>query len=284
MTVETVLVAGANGRRGRAVVDAVLAAGFDVYVLVPDPERADARALTERGATLVRGRRDQLDHVDDAVARADADALLARPGRDDAQSVLERGRTLARAAERAGVDHAVFTSVGNAGTEPGVPAVDAAASVEDVIRERDVSTTVLRTHLPMQGLERRRSAVRERGDLVLPLEWGARATLSDAADVGRLAAHVFDDPDTFADETYELVGDRLSLPEIAEAVSDVIDREIDYSYGGPDAAPDGRSAFYRWVNEGGLGADVETGVDVPDFESTGLREYLVRAGWGRDAE
>lgn len=282
VTVETVLVAGATGRKGSAAVAALLDAGYDVHALVRDPKTAGARALADRGATLVQGRRDQLDHVDDALAAVDA--LLARPGNDDAKSVLERGRTLARAAERAGVDHAVFTSVGNAADEPGVPGVDAAASVERAARDRDTPATVLRTHLPMQGLERRRKAVREGGELVLPLEWGVRATFTDARDVGRLAARVFAVPDRFVGETYELVGARRSLPEVAETVAAVTGWDVDYAYGGVDAAPRGRSSFYRWVNEGALAADVDPGVAVEGFDPTSLREYLRRAGWGRDGE
>jgi uncharacterized protein YbjT (DUF2867 family) len=76
MTDKTVLVSGATGRQGGAVVGHLLERGFPVRAITRDPERPAARALAARGVHVVKG-----DLEDVPSLRAKGPATRARSGR-----------------------------------------------------------------------------------------------------------------------------------------------------------------------------------------------------------
>jgi NAD(P)-dependent dehydrogenase (short-subunit alcohol dehydrogenase family) len=75
MTVRGVLVAGATGTQGSAVVEQLLAAprAYDVFALTRDPSADAARDLADRGVTLLEGDLERPATLVDAMVDAKAD-------------------------------------------------------------------------------------------------------------------------------------------------------------------------------------------------------------------
>lgn len=67
-TNRTILVTGATGTQGGAVVKQLLARGYHVRALCRDPESPTARALADRGVEVHRGDLDDRASIDAAVA------------------------------------------------------------------------------------------------------------------------------------------------------------------------------------------------------------------------
>ena len=65
-----ILVCGATGSQGGAVARSLLDRGFRVGALTRDPQKAEARALADRGAEVVQGDMDDRSSVDRALEGA----------------------------------------------------------------------------------------------------------------------------------------------------------------------------------------------------------------------
>jgi uncharacterized protein YbjT (DUF2867 family) len=277
---KTILVAGATGTQGGSVVDALLAAdaAFDVRGLTRRPDGDEAAALRNRGVSIVHGDMTDRAAMDRALADVDGVFGVTAGGTGDIERM--QGYTLAEAAADAGVEHFVFSSGGNADRRPGIPHVDAKHDVERRLAELDLSVTVLRPHSFMQNFERQREAILG-GRLAFPIPEGKTHVLVDATDIGRFAARAFADPATYAGVTVELAAERLTLEALAAVFAAVTGRDVEPVHVPLESMPEHMRALMRFLAD--AEADPNRLREEFGFETRGLREYLVAAGWQSSA-
>ena len=113
-----ILVTGASGKQGGAVVRSLLRAGRPVRALTRDPSSAAGKALAAQGVDVVKGDFTDPASLDAAMAGAGGVFSMqmgSHPG--DPETEVVTGRALIEAAGRAGVDTVVHTSVARAGDQ-----------------------------------------------------------------------------------------------------------------------------------------------------------------------
>ena len=147
-----ILVVGATGMLGGAIVRRLLQGGDKVRALVRDD--TGERALSEAGADTARG--DLKDPASLATACDGISTLIAtansagRGGEDNVETVdLEGNRNLIEAASRAGVEHFVFLSAEGEDPESPVPFLRAKGIASARLRESGMTYTVLVPNLFM---------------------------------------------------------------------------------------------------------------------------------------
>jgi uncharacterized protein YbjT (DUF2867 family) len=118
---QTILVAGATGRQGGAVVRHLRDGGFAVRALTRDPESDKARALREGGAEVARGDLNDAATLGPALEGVYGVFSMATPFEQGMDAEVRQGTTLGDAAQAAGVKHYVYSSVGGAERHSGVP-------------------------------------------------------------------------------------------------------------------------------------------------------------------
>ena len=115
-----VLVAGAAGRQGGAVVRHLRSAGWNLRALTRNPDSYAARKLAEQGIELAQG------DLDDpgSLARAARGVYGIYSSQDfwtvGAKREVQQGKNLADAGKKAGVEHLVYSSVGGAERNTGI--------------------------------------------------------------------------------------------------------------------------------------------------------------------
>jgi uncharacterized protein YbjT (DUF2867 family) len=216
-----ILVVGATGSQGGAVVDALLGDGREVAALTRDPESESATALAARGVQVRRG---DLDDRASLVAAFEGVDGVFYPSL--APNETARGERVIAAAREAGVPFLVASTGGNCDERPGVPHVDAKADVEDAVRASGVSAAILRPHTFTTNFRMQAAAIRE-GRLPYPLPEGRTVPLVDPADIGRVAARAFADPERYAGTTTELAAGNYGLGEIADALSAAVGHPVE---------------------------------------------------------
>jgi len=117
----TILITGVTGNQGGAVAHALQGAGFHLRGLTRKPDSERAAALARQGIDIVKG-----DLDDETFAATCVDRRLGVFGVQNAgEAGVEReeaqGKRLATLAREAGVEHYVYTSVGSAHKQTGVP-------------------------------------------------------------------------------------------------------------------------------------------------------------------
>ncbi|NKY21954.1 NmrA family NAD(P)-binding protein [Cellulomonas denverensis] len=214
-----VLVVGAGGNVGAAVVRGLLAEGVAVRAAGTDPERLAALHPEAEPVRL-----DLLDSASFGPAVAGASGLfLIRP--PAIASVGPTLNALVDAAAAAGVGHVVFSSVTGADTNRVVPH----HRVETHLRSAGVPWTILRPGFFAQNLADayREDIVRD-GRILLPSGRG-RAAFIDARDIGDVAARVLAEPERHRGAGYVLTGpEALDFDQVAALLSAELGRPVRY--------------------------------------------------------
>ncbi|GAA2259205.1 NmrA/HSCARG family protein [Streptomyces amakusaensis] len=217
-----VLVTGATGLQGGAVVRELVRRGRATVALVRDPYSVAAGRLAELGVTLVRGDLDDEDSLCaamDGVSGVFSVQTFMTPAGLGGE--VRQGRAVARAALAAGVGHVVYSSVGGAERHSGVPHFDSKRGIERYLRRLGAPVTVLRPTFFMDNFASH-PMTRENGTLVvrLALKPDTRVQLISADDIGYFAAEAFDRPEEYLGRAVEIAGDELTATEVAEAFAE----------------------------------------------------------------
>ncbi len=195
-----ILVTGAAGKTGRAVLRALAARGAAVRALVHRPEQvATAEALGARDAVVG-------DMGDDGTMRAALRGTRAVyhicPNMHLGEVAI--GETAIAAARDAGVAHFVYHSVLHPQVEA-MPHHWLKMRVEERLFESGLAYTILQPAAYMQNVLGQWDAVVGQGVYAVPYAVGTRLSLVDLDDVAEAAAIVLTEPG-HEGATYELAG------------------------------------------------------------------------------
>src|SRR6185312_11554458 len=137
-----VVVIGGTGNQGGAVVKSLLERGHEVRAVTRDTDSAKARELANAGVMLVRASLEDTAALTKTLEGATSLFAMTTPFGGGTQAETRQGMSAADAAKAAGV-HLVFTSVGSANRQTGVPHFDSKYEVEKHIAKVGVRATIL---------------------------------------------------------------------------------------------------------------------------------------------
>ncbi|WP_167132816.1 NmrA family NAD(P)-binding protein [Paramicrobacterium chengjingii] len=214
---ETILVTGATGTVGSAIVPALQTEGVEV--------RALSREHREiAGASTVVADLSDAGSLEQAVAGVDA-AFLNSPSEPDAAELQRRFADIAAAA---GVRRLVLLSQFAADLDSPVRFLRWHAQVEQHVRELDMEVTVLRPNLYMQGILPFAANAARTGVLAAPIGHAGVSAI-DTRDIAEVAAAVLTESG-HAGATHTLTGPRaVTHAEIAASISAASGRDIAFA-------------------------------------------------------
>ena len=271
-----VLVGGATGRQGGAVVDEMLARGYRVRGLTRKPDGRGAQELAAKGVEVVQG--DYGDPASLRAAMAGVDRMFFYSG--FSRNEVTEGRNVIEAARAAGVGHVVYTS--GAASEPGRGLAGAKMEVEALLVASGLSYAVLRPVAFMENFAGQQARTARDGlrDSRAPDRWVAFISIPD---IGFLAAEALDSPAEWQGVTMNIAGDSMRVSEFVAIFSRVMGRDIEYhrvpleEYLGSFPAP--LRPLFRWYEEVGYQGDMAAALRQRYPNLTTLEQYLRATGW-----
>jgi uncharacterized protein YbjT (DUF2867 family) len=221
----TVVVTGATGKQGGAVAQGLLARGHKVRAVTRAPNSKQAKLLADAGALLVAASLEDTASITSALEGATSLFAMTMPfGGTDAE--IRQGVAAADAAEAAGV-HLVFTSVGSANRQTGVPHFDSKYEVEKHIAKIGVRATILAPVAFMENIYFVKEQL-AKGIYASALSPGRAHAQIAVHDIGAVAVRVLEEPARFTGKRFDLAGDELSGNEAMTTLSRVIGRPLSY--------------------------------------------------------
>lgn len=220
-----VLVLGATGGQGGAVVDALLARDAAVRAMVRDPASDSARRLQERGVELVAGSLDDRDSLAAAMRGASSVFAMTTPFESGEAAEIQQGRAILAAGRTARVPHLVFSSVAGANQHSGVPHFDTKAVIEQELVAGDLPHTILGPTYFFDNALGGERQIRD-GVLELPLPRDRPLQQLARADLGRFAATVLLAPEAFTGQRIELASDDPTPTQMATALGAALGRTV----------------------------------------------------------
>jgi len=285
ITDKVVLVTGATGRQGGAVVRHMLPKGWKLRALTRRPEAHEAQSLARQGVQVVQG-----DLEDPAsIARAAEGAYGIYSVQDfwsvGAKREVQQGKNLADGAKKAGVQHFVYSSVGGAERNTGIPHWESKWEIEKHIRQLKLPATIFRPAAFMEMYNVLQVEVGLlKGKLMDPLRDDKPYQTIATDDIGAFVALAFERPTEFIEKQLEIAGSELTNLEAAKVFSRVMGRPVKFSklptlivrlFMGQEVYK-----MFTWFNEAGFQADI-AGLRrcYPEVHLHTLEEWLREEGW-----
>ncbi len=222
---KTILVTGATGAQGGALVPLLLQQGFTVRALTRDPAKAAGRALQALGCEVVAGNLDDeasLERACDSAYGVFSVQNFWEKGVGHDREV-EQGCKLARAAKKAGVQHFVQTSVVSCDHAPGVLHFESKYKIEQYIDSLGLPRTFLREVFFLEnftqpvmtsGAKKAMSPYWILPTIVGLLDKGVRFHMISVEDIAWFAADIFAHPQQYLGTHLDVAGDVLTADEM----------------------------------------------------------------------
>ena len=287
---KTVLVAGATGRQGGALIRHMLPKGWKLRALTRSLSNYAAQELKRQGVEVVQG-----DLEDPASLARAAHGVYGIYSVQDYWSVgakreVQQGKNLADVAKKAGVQHLVYSSVGGAERSTGIPHWESKWEVEKYIRGQGLPVTILRpvTFMETYYIDQVEIGILK-GKLTDPVRAGKPYQTIATDDIGAFAALAFERPSEFIGKELEIAGSELTNLEAAKIFSGVLGKPVKFQ---KLPLPLVRivlgKEFYQmfsWFNESGYKADI-AGLrqKYPEVRLQSLEEWLRKEGWHKRAK
>ncbi|MGI9309186.1 MAG: NmrA/HSCARG family protein [Gammaproteobacteria bacterium] len=273
---ETVLVGGATGRQGNAVVDELLKRGYAVRGLTRSPDGKKALALKEKGVEIVKGDYGDPDSL--LAAMQGVSKMFFYSG--FSLHEVEEGTNVVAAARESGIKHLVYSSGAAADPANGVKEAKK-MQVELEIVASGLPYTVFRPVAFMENYDRQQKRIFRDG-IVDSRAPDRMLHFIAIPDIGLLVAEAIDHPDEWADVAINVASDRMTVEAMVQIFSTVMGQEISYKRMPLDEYlqqfPKPLRPLFRWYDEVGYEADVE-GLRKKYPQLTTLEEYLRASGW-----
>ncbi len=242
-----IIVSGANGTLGKAVVERLLdrVTPDRIGVCVRDPEKA--RGLAERGVRVRRG--DFADATSLEHAFEGASRILLVSVDATGETALRLHGTAIDAAAKSGAERVVFTSHMGANPASPFPPMPDHAATEAKLRESGVAFTALRNGFYASSALMLLGGALDTGELAVPqdgpVSWTSHADLAEAAVIA-LTEDVLDGvtPDLTGSEAVDMTGVAAIASELAgRPIRRIVVSDNDYragllAHGVPEDAAD----------------------------------------------
>ncbi len=223
----TILISGATGKQGGAVIRALTGKGFRLRAMTRRPDGADALALAAAGVDVIKGDLDDPASVQSALAGAWGAFAVQNTWEAGVEKEEEQGKRFAAIAREAGVEHFVYASVGSAHRHTGIPHFENKARIEDTVRSLNFpSHVILRPVFFMENLV---APWFLNGDaLHAALKPTTVLQMIAVGDIGQYGARAFTDAAAMNRREIDIAGDAVTLPEAAAILGQALGRTIEF--------------------------------------------------------
>jgi uncharacterized protein YbjT (DUF2867 family) len=279
-----VLVTGATGKQGGAVVEALVIQGLQVRALTRNSASPAANRLREHRVEIAVGDFTDHDSLVRAARGADAVYAMTTPYEQGAEKETAQGIAITDAAKAAGVAHFIYSSVAGANRATGIRHFDGKFAVEKHLQASGVPYTIVAPVFFMENLLQpwTLSSLRQ-GKLAMALPANRSLQQITVADIGAFVAAVIDRRDTILGRRFDIAGDELTGKEAATILSKATGREVRYD-GFPAevlrAQSEDLALMFEWFDSTGYTADIKSlRHDFPEVKWHTFERWARQQDW-----
>jgi uncharacterized protein YbjT (DUF2867 family) len=284
---KTILVTGATGRQGGAVVEHLLKNNFIVKALSRTPDSVAAQLLISKAITVVKGDMSNLQSLKDAMKNCDGVFSIQNYFEYGAEKEIAFGKNMADAAKQSNISHFIYSSVCNADGNTGVPHFESKHTIEKYIKSIDLPYTILR---PVKFMENYYIPQVFKGilggKLFDSIQPGKKHQMIALDDIGKYVVNAFTNPEKYLNKTIEISGDELTNEEVAGTMTQVLGKKIKFKrlplFIVKLVMDKELYLMFKWFNEKGFSADTSIQKkEFPSIKPTTLKEFLLKENWQR---
>lgn len=281
---KTILVTGATGQQGGAVASNLLSHGYKVRALTRKPQGEKAKALAARGAEIVRGDLDDPASIEAALGGVWGAFAVQNTWEAGVAREEEQGKRFAELAKKKGVTHFVYSSVGSAHRNTGIPHFDNKWRIEQTIRAlRFPSSTILRPVFFMENFASPwfKPALQE-GKLMVGITPDTVLQMIAVDDIGKFGLEAFERYEEMNGVELDIAGDQHTMPETAKILSRATSKTIKFVQAPIEEvrkASEDFAIMLEWFDRVGFNVDIPAQSSKYGLRLTTLTEWASRPNW-----
>lgn len=271
-----VLITGATGHQGGATLRHLAKhGGFKLRAMTRKPDSDAAKQLRALGADVVQGDLDDASSLERALDGAWGVFALQNTWEAGVEKEEEQGKRIAKVAKQRGIQHYVYTSVGSAHRNTGIPHFDNKFRVEQTIKQQGFPSHVIIR--PVFFMENLLGAWFLQGDkLISALDPKTKLQMVAVDDIGRFCAAAFYDP-RFVGQEIDIAGDAVTMPEAAAGIGEALGQKLEYQQIPMSAVRQNSEDFalmLEWFEKVGYNADINNLESRWGIRPQSFREWL----------
>ena len=278
-TKRKVLVTGASGQQGGAVLNALLARGHQVRALTRKPDSEWAASVASRGVEVVAGDFTDQESLVRAATGVDTIFLMTTFMEAGIDAEIEQGLAMVEATNQANVGHLVFTSVASADKATGIPHFESKFKVEEAIIASGISYTIVAPVFFMENITSPwyLPGILD-GTLAMPMPADAALQQIAVETIGQFVASIIERRESVFGQRFDIASDEKTGEEVAQILSEKLGRTIGYAGFSPDALREENEDFaimFDWFIETGYSTDTAALRDeFPDVSWVDLKSWV----------
>ena len=257
----SVLVIGATGNQGGAVVQALLPKGHTIRTLTRNPDSDAAKKLTDLGVEVMKGDFSDSDSLLKAATGMDTIYAMTTPFETGTEAEVKQGIAIADTAKKANVGHFIFGSVASADLKTGIPHFDSKFEVEKHIAALGIPYTI---SAPVFFMDNYFSpwflpAIKE-GKVKLAMPSDRSLQQISVRNIGAFVAALVERREEVFGKRFDIAGDELTGDETAAIISKASDSKIEYEGFDPEYMRKDNEDFakmFKWFDDVGYSVDIE---------------------------
>lgn len=279
-----ILVTGATGQQGGAIAGELLSKGYRVRAMTRNPEKKEARLLRKKGAEVVFGDLDKAESLEGVLKDIWGVFGVQNTWEAGVEKEEEQGKRLARIARNAGVQHFVYSSVGSAHRNTGIPHFENKRRVEQTIEKLDFpSYTIIRPVFFMENLLSPwfKPAIDE-GKFAIGIRPATRLQMIAVQDIGKYGLMAFEQWEKMNGRAIDIAGDELTAPETAKILSKITGRTITYNrvpIKEVRSFSEDYALMLEWFDAVGYNADIKANAREFSVPPTTFKAWAAKQEW-----
>jgi uncharacterized protein YbjT (DUF2867 family) len=196
----------------------------------------------------------------------------------------EQGKRFAKIAKELGVQYYLYTSVGSAHRETGIPHFDNKWRVEETIRSLKFPMfTVMRPVFFMDNLLSPwfKPAI-DQGKLMVALKPDTKLQMIAVEDVGKYGAWAFENHEKLNGRAFDIAGDSLTMPEVAKIISSASGKQVVIDPPPIEAVRQNSMEYaimLEWFDQVGYNADIDGMAKESGIKATKFSAWARRVKW-----
>ncbi|MFN0157361.1 MAG: NmrA/HSCARG family protein [Bacteroidota bacterium] len=281
---KTILVTGATGQQGGAVASELLSHGFSVNAMTRKPDSDKAKALATQGARIVTGDLNDPASLEAALKGVWGVFAVQNTWEAGVEKEEEQGKRIAAVAQKAGVQHFVYSSVGSAQRKTGIPHFDNKYRVEETIRGLGFpSYTIIRPVFFMENIASPwfKPAI-EQGNIMTALKPDTPLQMIAVQDIGKYGLWAFRDHEKLNGRAIDIAGDSLTMPQTAKAISAVSGKQVGFAPIPIEEIRKGSEDFalmLEWFDAVGYDVDIQGMAKESGIKPTPFSQWAATIKW-----
>jgi uncharacterized protein YbjT (DUF2867 family) len=280
----SVLVMGATGNQGGAVVRHLLPKGHRVRTLTRNPDSPKAKQLSEQGVEVLKGDFTNSGSVVKAAKGMDTVFAMTTPYETGVDAEAQQGIDLVDSVKQAGVGHLVFNSVGGADRNTNIPHFDSKYKVEQHIVSTKIPYTIVAPAFFMDNWFAPwfLPSIQE-GTLKLAMPADRPLQQVSVDNIGAFSAAMIERRENVFGKRFDIAGDELTGKETVATISKASGRDIGYEGFDPEFMRADNADFaemFSWFNKVGYSADIKNlHKEFPEVQWQNFEGWAQQQDW-----